>query len=83
MIHASKMHYESGTKKVLKADRLMDWRARKDFTQKEAATFVGVSLQTYHNAEHGRPIQLLKANRIAKALRIPLSELENLKCQRP
>lgn len=68
--------YESKTKVRLKTKALRRWRARKEFTQKEAAEFAGVSIPTYQNAEYGKELQLVKASRISKAVRIPLDELE-------
>ena len=67
---------ENISKIPLKTALLFAWRARKGFTQFQAAKDIGVSIQTYHNAEKGRPLQLLKAAKIAKKLRISLEELK-------
>jgi len=69
-------HNKPGAKVRLKTADLMAWRARKHFTQVEAAAFIGVSKQTYHNAEHGRTLLLLSAASIAKAIRVPLDQLK-------
>lgn len=68
--------YESKTKVKLKTDVLLKWRAKREFTQAQAAEFVGVSAPTYKNAEYGNEIQLLSASRISKRIRVPLEELE-------
>lgn len=68
--------YESKSKVKLKAESLLQWRARREFSQKAAAEKAGVSLPTYRNAEYGKEVQLVSASRIAKALRVPLELLE-------
>ena len=62
----------------MKLDRskLLQLRAKRQWTQKNVAAKAGVSLPTYHNAENGKDIQVVKAGKIAKALRVDLEDLE-------
>lgn len=60
----------------LNRDKLLKLRTKKGWTQIEAAVRAGVSQPTYNRAENGKEIQPLKAQKIANAVRVPLSELE-------
>lgn len=68
--------YESKTTFRLKSERLIQWRIDNKLTQQKAAKRAGVSLPTYQNAEYGRALQLVKASKIAEAVKVPLAELE-------
>lgn len=71
-----KRKYAVRSKVRLKAAPIVDWRADREFSQKQAAEFAGVSLTAWKNAEYGTHLQLVSAERISKAVGIPRQKLE-------
>jgi transcriptional regulator with XRE-family HTH domain len=55
---------------------LLQWRARRKFSQRRAASVAGVSLPLWQRAEYGiTSLQLVSASRIAEAIGIDLEKL--------
>ena len=70
------MAYESKTKIALDGKKLVLMRAKRRWTQKQAARRAKVSLPTYGNAERGQEVQAANAGRIAAAYNVEVEELE-------
>lgn len=70
------MRNASQSKVKLDTKKLVRLRAKRQWTQKQAARKAKVSLPTYGNAERGLDLQAAKAGMIAAAYGVELAELE-------
>jgi DNA-binding XRE family transcriptional regulator len=71
------MTNQSNTKIRLKGRELVMLRAKKAWTQKQAAKKAKISLPTYLNAEKGMELHAAKAGMIAKLYKVDLEDLED------